>query len=284
MRAGMIGIGGLIVLSACLQSSFITTSRAQTSFADIPGIDMTNSYTIVLDRETILMRNMRIFGGGPAFYRAKFKWNQSAWRMDPASLRLEGTKQRAYVIQTRSITIDGSKADWDGIPPAFLDPEGDSTGPPGSDIKALYLAKDDTFLYVLMTLYGPPIADGHGMYFFQARTIPEDDLYDFYSAATPLFGGLGPVNMSLHFRPQITRLPSGVPWTTTFAYFAGYVGQGYDSATREGFVEWKVPFSSFPRKALVGKYIDAWTGTPPNPPSRLDSTDSEQGVRIELGP
>ncbi len=56
-----------------------------------------------------------------------------------------------------SIT-DTTVADWNGITPVFTDQTGD--GDPdhlGSDLKDLYLAKDDQFLYVRMTLAdGPP--------------------------------------------------------------------------------------------------------------------------------
>ena len=53
----------------------------------------------------------------------------------------------------KHITIDGSFADWAGVPPAHSDPEGDAAG--ATDIKDVYIAHDAEFVYVRFTLYAP---------------------------------------------------------------------------------------------------------------------------------
>lgn len=52
-----------------------------------------------------------------------------------------------YLIPPKTITVDGDPSDWSGIEPIITDSQGDGLGGPGTDIKAVYLAKDDDFLY-----------------------------------------------------------------------------------------------------------------------------------------
>ena len=62
------------------------------------------------------------------------------------------------VIPTATITVDGDAADWTGISPLVNDPQNDAvayfSAYSGSDIKAIYAAKDDTNLYVRVDLWG----------------------------------------------------------------------------------------------------------------------------------
>ena len=57
-----------------------------------------------------------------------------------------------------SITVDGNPADWSGIQPALTDRAGDAYfGPTGSDITAVYLARDNTKAYLRIDVTnGPP--------------------------------------------------------------------------------------------------------------------------------
>jgi hypothetical protein len=52
----------------------------------------------------------------------------------------------------KHITIDGSFADWAGVPPAFED-AADSTD--SADYKTIYVAHDDDFIYIRFTLHTP---------------------------------------------------------------------------------------------------------------------------------
>ncbi|MCX6930062.1 MAG: hypothetical protein NT154_43655 [Verrucomicrobia bacterium] len=63
-----------------------------------------------------------------------------------------------FQVPFSNISVDGSPADWAGIQPAVTDPAGDAyLGPAGSDITALYLARDSTNVYLRIDVAnGPP--------------------------------------------------------------------------------------------------------------------------------
>jgi hypothetical protein len=233
----------------------------------------------VVNSTTVRLRNMKTPEG---IFRESYSIGPNGWTKIPGSTFLEGTNQRKYIIAERTITIDGNKEDWNGLSPAFIDPQGDSTNPnPGTDLKGIYLARDQNFLYVLITLYGPPIADGTVNYFFQARLLPEDDSFSYFAGAR-LIAGPSPVTVSLHFKPKITTPinPSQQPSAATLNTFPGFAAYGYDAG--EGVVEFKVPLANFPLEAIAGKCVDAWVEAPPYP-SREDTTASHEGVYMEIG-
>jgi len=49
----------------------------------------------------------------------------------------------------KRITIDGSFADWAGVPVAATDDEGDGA----YDLRELYVANDDQYLYLMVRIY-----------------------------------------------------------------------------------------------------------------------------------
>lgn len=51
----------------------------------------------------------------------------------------------------KHITIDGSFADWAGVPVAATDDEGDATA--GFDLREIYAANDENYLYLLVRIY-----------------------------------------------------------------------------------------------------------------------------------
>src|SRR6266404_1514181 len=75
----------------------------------------------------------------------------------------------AHCVQPRAgnfkhITIDGSFDDWAGIPPAYVDPsfqddpayqQDPSRFAGANDLKSVYVAHDNSYLYVRFTLYAP---------------------------------------------------------------------------------------------------------------------------------
>ena len=63
----------------------------------------------------------------------------------------------SFPLPNRTITIDGLATDWLGIAPVFTDPKGDTEVPvdDGSDLKALYVARDSLNLYFMAELYAP---------------------------------------------------------------------------------------------------------------------------------
>ena len=74
-----------------------------------------------------------------------------------------GTNAEVYentetqVVALGTITVDGNGADWVGLTPALVDPQGDSTGGSGADIKHIYTAIDDTYVYIMVETYNTPI-------------------------------------------------------------------------------------------------------------------------------
>lgn len=75
-----------------------------------------------------------------------------------------GGELASIEIPIADISIDGNRSDWDAIDPLYTDPEHDQ-GPPdghvGTDVKEVFMARDDEFIYSAFTLYdGDPPEDG----------------------------------------------------------------------------------------------------------------------------
>ena len=73
-------------------------------------------------------------------------------------------------LPVASIVVDGIPNDWSGIPAYLEDEEGDSTQGVGTDIKAVYLCKDDTYLYWRMDTWSGTFSyidvnDGPSLFF-----------------------------------------------------------------------------------------------------------------------
>ena len=279
-----------IVLSSLIMLSFVVLSTTPIAYGNeiktpnvvnevvmIQGmkIDMTYSFMQVLDQGTIRLRNILLTGEGiNAFYKADFIIGLG---IIPGSVGLEGTNQRPYVLETRTITIDGDKSNWNGILPAFEDPKGDSVGPPGTDMKGIYLAKDSDYLYVLMTLYDPPITDGSTIYIFSSHTVPELAISDIYCWARPSISGLDQVSIYMNRLLKLTNPDS--PHFPTDGLVNTYPGMGF-VAYGSDFVEWKVPLSDFPLEVLSGKYVHG--GIELGEPGQEDTTATEEGVYIVI--
>lgn len=61
------------------------------------------------------------------------------------------------VIPTATISVDGSATDWNGIEPVGVDDGEDAAGgDPGTDIREVYIAKDEEFLYWRMDVSEAP--------------------------------------------------------------------------------------------------------------------------------
>ena len=70
------------------------------------------------------------------------RWLALACTLMTLSLASAGTFKR--------ITVDGSFTDWAGVPVAATDDEGDASG---YDLRELYVANDDQFLYLMVRIY-----------------------------------------------------------------------------------------------------------------------------------
>lgn len=61
-----------------------------------------------------------------------------------------------FLVQYKSIEIDGNYDDWEESDRLYLDTDGPECGDvPGQDIKEVYIAQDDNFIYLRYVLNGP---------------------------------------------------------------------------------------------------------------------------------
>jgi hypothetical protein len=256
--------------------------------------DMSYSFMQILSPNSIQMRNILLKEKDDSqnFYRQNFSLKGGNLTAIAGTLQKEGTNQRLYIIARAAIDIDGSIDDWNGIEPAFLDNSNDNVGDSGLDIEGIYLARDNDYLYVMMTLNGPILSydpgDPPATYSFQARNFPEDDSFSFYTSAHPRLG-LGNAFLTIHYRARLTDPdPTANPGAVTIKFYTSTESNTYAAygllAGNRGFVEWKTPLADFPIEAIEGKYVDGFSGRPPLTPGRYDSTETVEGVRIVVEP
>ena len=63
-----------------------------------------------------------------------------------------------YDVPTGLITLDGNSSDWSGIT-HILDDDSEQYAPAHGDIESVSMARDNTYLYWMMTIYDPPSAN-----------------------------------------------------------------------------------------------------------------------------
>ncbi len=161
-----------------------------------------------------------------------------------------------FKIPTATITIDGNSDDWSDIEPVFedevndQDPDADYDG---TDLHKLYLAKDDTFLYIMMTLYdGAPYTD-----------LP-DDWSSFYfvtfQQSVRYSEEVGDISIYAEYYKndgkwyvKISKTESVDPYEST--EIANYNSSKYIN-TGSNFIEWKVYLEDM--GTLNQKFIRVW--------------------------
>jgi len=148
-----------------------------------------------------------------------------------------------FNIPTASITIDGNPGDWPESALLHTDPSGDNdTDLTGTDIEKVYLAKDETNLYMAMFLYdGNPntvAATHYNVQFSSERN------YDGNGEMLILIGTYYSSTQEEWSVMSLKRDPAwGWDWQTINSY------TGYASAGTK-FIEWKVPLSDI--QAVIG--------------------------------
>lgn len=170
-----------------------------------------------------------------------------------------------FIVPRAAIKIDGSMDDWTLIQPAYVDKLNDEDPGAnfvGTDLKGVYLARDDEFLYIMFTLN-----DGNPN---------EQVLYTF--EAVPVAGNAGVEGDYLAlaiFQNGAWRSWIGVRGNSQLnvPYPADYVGIG------NGFIEWKVKLSDF--QLFNGRYIMAGIGNY-IPGIQPISDSAKPGVRLYL--
>ena len=149
------------------------------------------------------------------------------WRAE----RTDNVETRDFTIPRATIDIDGSIADWALIEPAYVDEVNDEDPEAnfvGTDLKGVYLAQDDDFLYIMFSLNdGNP--NEEAQYTFEAVPNAGKSGVEGDYLAVAIFSN-GAWSSSVHVRdnPQLN-----------VHYSADYVGVG------NGFIEWKVKLSDF---------------------------------------
>jgi len=132
-----------------------------------------------------------------------------------------------FIIPRANITIDGNRADWDSIEPVFTDAVNDEDPQAnfiGTDLYKFYLARDDTFLYLMITLYDGNPNPG-AQYTFEMQPTPNEA------------GETGDYLASAYYNNGGWLSAVGVRDVGRINYLSHYVGIG------EGFIEWKVELS-----------------------------------------
>ena len=62
-----------------------------------------------------------------------------------------------YVPPTLPISIDGEGQDWQSYTPVATDPQGDTTGGPHTDMKAVFAETGPNYAYLMVEAYDPPL-------------------------------------------------------------------------------------------------------------------------------
>lgn len=109
----------------------------------------------------------------------------------------------ALTLPTATITLDGSVSDWEGLSPLATSIQGNGSAThPGSDVKALYAARDASTLYLRMDLW-----DGTNTAFWNGPA-PNDGSYRFRLSSN-VYSAMG---LGVAYRGQ-PNLPNPGQWS-----------------------------------------------------------------------
>ncbi len=196
-------------------------------------------------------------------------------RMVPVEMGLLSTFQ----IPTANIVIDGNSSDWTTINSLYTDPEHDQEPPDGyvgTDVKKVFIARDDEFIYFAFTLYdGNPSRETtyyiteFQQYLDQYHTAGDTIINAYYSAHN------GWEVIVIH------RESNGA----SCVYDSSHVGTGTN------FIEYKVPIADieydgggvFDTMGIEGRFIRAYIHYNPNESGEGDTYDgAEEDNRLMI--
>lgn len=103
--------------------------------------DTDGSYSIIGDDKGDYIELIDSFSDGSVESYTRLYYDQSRAEAYVSTL------SENISVPTRTITLDGSTQDWDGISPVLTDTTGEVTYS-GLDISAMYVAQDDSYIYV----------------------------------------------------------------------------------------------------------------------------------------
>jgi len=159
------------------------------------------------------------------------------------------------IVDSGAITIDGDITDWTGISPVFTGVAGNND--PnfyGTDINGLYLAKDDSYLYLAMTLH-----DG----------APNTEVKYAFVAANQGCGynSSGELQTLAYYDGESSSWVSEVIHSGDWELIGSYPGYAYPGSDT---IEWQVPLSDMGN--LSGRYVRVYTQENGNEPSEDHAT------------
>ncbi len=155
-----------------------------------------------------------------------------------------------FEIPTATITIDGNGDDWNNIEPVYVDDVNDQDPKAdwdGTDFYKFYLAKDDTYLYAMMTLYdGEPSTGTITVYGFSFKQLAgyNDSVGDRWTYA---------YCYDSSWSVKVVELADLETLETT--EIDGYSSKKY-IGIGSNFIEWKVPLSSMGTRD--GRFVYIW--------------------------
>jgi hypothetical protein len=134
-----------------------------------------------------------------------------------------------FEIPSNPILIDGNPSDWLGINPLYTDPEGDQDPDHnhiGTDIKAVFIARDNNFLYVAFTLWDSDAQQNGTMYVIELQQY----IFQYHTAGDTVIicNYTDSWNICVGHRESIG---------CSYTYDSSYIGIG------QKFIEYKVPIS-----------------------------------------
>ncbi len=159
--------------------------------------------------------------------------------------RTAADKADIFWIPVADIRIDGSFNDWREVRPVLIDPPNDEDSTanfPGTDLEGFYLARDEMYLYLAITLHdGMPRWDRNTLYFFVANQRP-------FQVDIP-----GDMDAAVGFSEEgwhvwtVERGVGGQPMREAIRYPSHFVANG------SSFIEWKVPLEDM--GDLNGRFV-----------------------------
>ena len=167
-----------------------------------------------------------------------------------------------------AIKIDGNRSDWDNIPVVFVDAQGDNqpegaylpSDTTGTDLESFYIARDNEFLYLMITLYdGNPKTYEPTQYGFQANKIDDNEQPDDHLAKAGYYDNW---YSGVHVR-------STTGGGDIASYPIEYVKAG------EKFIEWKVALPDM--GVLNEKFVNVYIHTFVYPAPFYDVSDYFDG-------
>jgi len=170
-----------------------------------------------------------------------------------AELMLTDSDFEPISISIASILIDGNRDDWQGIQPFVSDDEGDEDPDAdfvGTDLNAFYMARDDEFLYHMITLHdGNPPTEGNLIFSISY------DKYPYLNGGSVPGDQFSTVNLNYPPDGNMVVILSERSFDSDGSNGISQYNSHY-AAIGDKFIEYKIPLADM--KSIDGKYTDLY--------------------------